>query len=48
MTLFTYADTTGSALVGTKLRRRKEGRVIGAGVTKEVTFETVDGPTNSG
>jgi hypothetical protein len=42
----TCAATTGETLAGTRPRRQKAGRIIAAGMTKEVTFEPVDGPIN--
>jgi hypothetical protein len=47
MTPCTCARTTGANLVGTRPRvRQKAGRITAAGMTKEVTFEPVDGPIN--
>ena len=45
--LFMCALTTGKALVGTRPRSgRRRGGFTAAGVTKEVTFEPIDGLIN--
>ena len=48
MTPSTCAATTGRILVGIRPRcGKKAGRIIAAGMTKEVAFEPVDGPINN-
>ena len=47
MTDCTCVATTGRNLVGTRPRcGKKAGRIIAAGMTKEVAFEPVEGPIN--
>ena len=47
MTPSTCVPTTGRTLVGIKPQcGRRAGRIIAAGMTKEVTFEPVNGPIN--
>jgi hypothetical protein len=42
----TSAATTDRSLAGIGAVREKAGRIIAAGMTKEVSFEPVDGPIN--
>jgi hypothetical protein len=47
MTPFTYAlQRAELSLVSSSRGQQKAGRITGGGMTKEVTFELVDGPIN--